>query len=153
VPALRAAEDPNIPQISPVRFEDLQPIHDRATQLQKDVLSAGKGLTDARAGLSNALCFLLLSQSLTQFNSELLRLQVLVYLAEDMHDPYDLRKVLSAVKDTSVDLIETIDADRPSVNRVPSNCPTNGFVAAKAQELLSLYTSASPVLRSIASRI
>ena len=107
---------------------------------------------DARAGLTNALCFLQLYQSVAQFNSELLRLQTLVLLEGDMHDPYDARTVLAHIKDGSVGLIERIEADRPYVNRVPSNCPTSGFVAAKAQELLNLYTFATPVLRAIVSR-
>jgi hypothetical protein len=100
--------------------------------LQRDVLSAGKGIVTARAGLPNALCFFQLSQSLTQFTSELLRLQTLVLIADDMHDPYDGKAVLSQVKDVSAALLKTIEADRPSVNRVPSNCPTNNFVAVKA---------------------
>ena len=138
--------------LSPIAFEELGPIFDRTLQLQRDVLSAGKGIVTARAGLPNASCFLLLSQSLTQFTSELLRLQTLVLIAEDMHDPYDVKAVLSQVKDVSAALLKTIEADRPSVNQVPSNCPTNNFVAAKAQELLNLYTSATPVLRTIVSR-
>jgi hypothetical protein len=147
-----SAESLNIPQISPIRFEDLQPVFDRAIQLQKDVLSAGKGIVDARAGLTNALCFLQLYQSVAQFNSELLRLQTLVLIEGDMHDPYDARTVFAHIKDGSVGMIERIEADRPYVNRVPSNCPTNGFVAAKSQELLNLYTFATPVLRAIVSR-
>ena len=103
-------------------------------------------------GCRTRLCFLQLSQSLTQLTSELLHLQTLVLIAEDMHDPYDVKAVLSQVKDISGALLKTIEDDRPSVNRVPSNCPTNNFVAVKAQELLNLYTSATPILRTIVSR-
>ena len=135
-----------------IALEELAPIFDRTVQLQRDVLSAGNGIVAARAGLPNALCFLQLSQSLTQFTSEVLRLQTLVLIADDMRDPYDVKAVLSQVKDVSAALLKTIEADRPSVNRVPSNCPANNFVAAKAQELLNLYTSAAPVLRTIVNR-
>ena len=139
--------------LSPIAFEELKPIFDRALQLNRDVLSAERGILIARAGLANAQCFFLLSLSLTELNSDLLRLQTLVLIADDMHDPYDLRSVLSQVKDVAVTLLKTIEDDRPSVNRVPSNCPTNSFVAVKAQELLNLYTSTTPVLRAIVNRL
>jgi hypothetical protein len=139
--------------LSPITFEELKPIFDRTIQLQRDVLSAGKGIATARAGLSNTLCFLELSQSLTQLTSEQLRLQTLILIADEMHDPYDVRTVMLQIKDVAAALLKVIEADRPAVNRVPSDCPTNNFVAVKAQELLNLYTSATPVLRAMVSRI
>jgi hypothetical protein len=139
--------------LSPIAFEELKPVFDRTIQLQRDVLSAGKGIVAARAGLSNALCFFELSQNLTQLTSELLRLQTLVLIADDMHDPYDVRTVLSQVKDVAAVLLKTIEADRPTVNRVPSDCPTNNFVAAKSSGTAESVHICNPVLRAIVSRI
>jgi len=139
--------------LSPIALEELKPIFDRSAQLNRDVLSAARGILVARAGLTNAQCFFQLSLSLTELNFELVRLQTLVFLADEMHDPYDVRTVLSQVKDISATLLKTIEDDRTSVNRVPSDCPTNSFVAVKAQEVLNLYTAATPVLRSILKRL
>jgi len=61
--------------------------------------------------------------------------------------------MMRVVKDISVELVKTSQGDRPSVNQVPSNCPTNSFVAAKAQETLNLYTSVTFALSAIVSHI
>jgi len=76
--------------LSPISFDELSPLLQKAIQLQGDVGSAGRGIATARTGLSNALCFLLLSESLTHLNAGLLRLQTVVVLAEKMRDPYDV---------------------------------------------------------------
>ena len=107
----------------------------------------------ARTGLTNSLCFSALSVSLTLLSADLLRLQTLVFLAEQMHDPYDAQTVLSQIKDGSVALLARIETDRRSINQTPNSCPTNTFVAVKAQELLNLYTSATSALRTIVSRL
>jgi len=143
----------NTQGLSPISFDELQPIFDRSIQLNRDVASAARGIIVARAGVANAICYFKLSMSVTEFNSELLRLQTLVVIAEDLHDPYDARTVLSQVKDISSTLLKTIEEDRPFVNQVPSDCPTTSFIAVKAQELLNVYTSATPVLRAIVKRI
>ena len=139
--------------LSPIAFEELKPIAERSLQLNGDVTSATRGILLARAGVTNAICFINLSMSVTEFNSELLRLQTLILIADEMHDPYDARKVLLQVKDISATLLKGIEADRPFVNHVPADCPTTAFVAVKAQELLNIYTSAAPLLRSIVARI
>jgi len=139
--------------LSPIAFEELQPISDRSVQLSGDVESAARGILVAHAGVQSAVCYFELSMSVIEFNHELLRLQTLILISDDMHDAYDLRKVLSQVKDISAKLLKTIEGDRSFVNRVPSDCPTTSFVAVKAQELLNLYTSATPVLRAIVKRI
>ena len=109
--------------LSSIAFEELQPIADRSLQLSRDVESASRGIAIARAGVANAVCYFELSaMSVTEFNSELLRLQTLILISDDMHDPYDVRKVLSQVKNISVQLLKTIEDDRSFVNRVPSDC-------------------------------
>jgi hypothetical protein len=139
--------------LSPIALEELQPVFDRTIQLQRDVISAGRGIVAARTGLTNSLCFSALSVSLTLLSADLLRLQTLVFLAEQMHDPYDAQTVLSQIKDGSVALLARIETDRRSINQTPNSCPTNTFVAVKAQELLNLYTSATSALRTIVSRL
>jgi hypothetical protein len=140
-------------QFSPISFDELQPVFEQTAQLQKDVVSAGKGIVDARAGLSNALCFASLSTSITLLNADLWRLQTLIFLAEQMHDPHDAQMVLSQIKDNSIAAQERIAADRLSVNQTPSSCPTNIFVAMKAQEVLNLYTSTTSALGKIVKRL
>ncbi len=138
--------------LSPIAFEELKPIAERSLQLNGDVTSATRGILVARAGVPNALCLMKLSMSVTEFNSELLRLQTLILISDGMHDTYDVRMVLAQVKDISATLLKSIEADRPFVNQVPSDCPTTAFVAVKAQELLNIYTAATPLLRSIVTR-
>jgi hypothetical protein len=140
-------------QFSPISFDELRPVFERTIQLQKDVMSAGKGIMAARSSLTNALCFALLSTSLTLLVADLYQLQTLVFLAEKMHDPDDAKIVLSQLKDDSVRVQERIEIDRSSVNQTPNICETNTFVAVKAQELLNLYTSTTSALRKIISRI
>jgi hypothetical protein len=70
-----------------------------------------------------------------------------------MHDPDDAQMVLSQIKDGSVALLARTETDRRSINQTPNSCPTNTFVAVKAQELLNLYTSATSALRTIVSRL
>jgi hypothetical protein len=140
-------------QFSPISFDELQPVFEQTAQLQKDVVSAGKGIVDARAGLTNALCFASLSTSVTLLNTDLWRLQTFVFLAEQMHDHHDAQMVLSQIKDNSVAVQERIAADRLSVNQTPSSYPTNTFVAVKAQEVLNLYTSTTSALGKIVKRL
>jgi hypothetical protein len=143
-------------QFSPISFDELQPVFERTLQLQRDVMSTGKGILVGRqsqTGLTNSLCFLSLSTSLAHLTADLWRLQTLIRLAEQMHDPDDARIVLLQIKDGSVNLQARLEADRPSVNQTPNNCETNAFVATKAQELLNLYTSTTSTLRKIVGRI
>jgi hypothetical protein len=141
--------------LSPITTE-LTPVFERTLQLNRDIHSAWGAILTARpnqTALQNSLCFTALAESTTLLTADLFHLITLIYLANKMHDADDTKEVLSLIKDGSVNLQSRIEKDRRSVNQTPNDCPTNSFVAVKAQEVLNLYTSTTSALREIIGRI
>ena len=87
--------------LSPIPSGEIDPLFGKALQLHGDVLDAERGIVAARAGLSSFMCFANLSYSLVEFIHDLQRLQMLLFIANEMHDPYDVQTVMSQVKDIS----------------------------------------------------
>jgi hypothetical protein len=103
--------------------------------------------------LNNYFCFAVLSVSLQGQQNQLALLANTVFIAEAMRDPVDEAAVVAVMKHFSEQLLQTVQADRPSINELSGQCHTNYSFAAKAQETLNLYDAITSLLRSILKRL
>jgi hypothetical protein len=139
--------------LSPNDQERFDGLLERTIQLQSDTLAAHQGTLGGPAFVRDAQCYFDLVVNLTEVRLELSHLQSVVSLSVLMIDPRDDRTVLSELKQDMVSFLKSVERDRAIVNRVPGHCPMSSFIAAKAQEMLNLYTAATSLVREVSSRI
>jgi hypothetical protein len=66
-----------------------------------------------------------------------------------MNDKADEETVVDMLNEEAAYVLEFVDNNRHAINSTAGYCSSNNVVVAKAQEILSLYSEANSVVRSI----
>jgi hypothetical protein len=70
-------------------------------------------------------------------------------IARSMNDKSDEKTVVDMLNEEAAEVLKYLDEDRRTINSTAGYCSWNNVAVAKAQEILSLYSEATSVVRSI----
>jgi hypothetical protein len=120
----------------------------KVNQLRRDVLSARKSSPHVEAWE----CLNELYKELYSISMELGGLQSLVVIASSMIDKRDEQVVLTALRQDGSSFLKDLEFSREEINATAGRCSSINVAVAKAQEILSLYSEATSVVRPITQK-
>ena len=93
-------------------------------------------------------CLTQLYYNLAIMSEQIGKLRLMATIARSMKDKSDEQRVVDMLNEEAADVLTALDDERRAINLTAGYCSWNNVAVAKAQEILSLYSEATSVIRS-----
>jgi hypothetical protein len=124
----------------------------RFSNLGKKLLQLRRDITNVQrtqTGGQGFECLKDLYNNLEVVSEQIDKLRVMVIIALSMNDKADKQTVVQMLNDEAGDVLQYLDEDRRAINSTAGYCSWNNVAVAKAQEILSLYSESTTLVRSV----